>query len=151
MEYCNRPFDNTNIMDAAIIGNWNKVVEDRDLVYVLGDIAFGSPTTYIEALKGKKYIIRGNHDKYSVTKYLRYPSVIGCTDLRTIKVDDTKITLCHYPLCTWPGMNEKNLHFHGHSHGTLKMENRYRLDVGVDNIGFSPIKFEEARALVLGE
>lgn len=37
IEYTNRPFDNVEQMDEALITAWNDVVEDGDLVYHLGD------------------------------------------------------------------------------------------------------------------
>ena len=52
-------------MNEAIVENWNKVVKDDDVVFVLGDLGFcgyEKLSPYIARLKGKKYIVQGNHD-----------------------------------------------------------------------------------------
>lgn len=51
-------------MDHALIQNWNKVVSEDDIVFHLGDFADKSKWRQIaNALKGKKYLIQGNHDR----------------------------------------------------------------------------------------
>ena len=42
LEYCQRPFDNVEEMNEVIINNWNKVINEDDIVYVLGDFCFGT-------------------------------------------------------------------------------------------------------------
>ena len=42
LKYCNRPFNTIEEMNVALIGNWNSVVKDDDIVYFLGDFALGS-------------------------------------------------------------------------------------------------------------
>ena len=44
LEYCQRPFDNVEQMNDVIINNWNKVINEDDIVYVLGDFCFGNKT-----------------------------------------------------------------------------------------------------------
>ena len=44
LEYCQRPFDNVEQMNEVIINNWNKVINEDDIVYVLGDFCFGNKT-----------------------------------------------------------------------------------------------------------
>ena len=42
--------------------------EKKDMVYILGDFAFGSPESVrklLDKLHGKKFLILGNHDKSS--------------------------------------------------------------------------------------
>ena len=53
-------------MNETLIENWNNTVSDRDEIYVIGDFAFmGTKQTelVLQRLKGKKYLVRGNHDK----------------------------------------------------------------------------------------
>ena len=63
----NRPFANADDMNRVLIGNYNSVVHKDDTVYLLGDICFRigveKSNELISSLKGKKYLIRGNHDK----------------------------------------------------------------------------------------
>ncbi len=42
IEYCNRPFKDTNEMNEYIIQKWNSVVKENDIVYHLGDVGFGT-------------------------------------------------------------------------------------------------------------
>ncbi|MCX7885303.1 MAG: metallophosphoesterase [Caloramator sp.] len=57
--------------------NWNKVVKDEDVVLIPGDISWGMKLSealpdldYVHKLKGKKILIKGNHDYWwsSITK-----------------------------------------------------------------------------------
>lgn len=53
-------------MDHALIQNWNKVVSEDDIVFHLGDFAFADKSKWRQianALKGRKYLIQGNHDR----------------------------------------------------------------------------------------
>ena len=72
IKYCNRPFENTDEMDRALIKNWNETVSNNDTVLVLGDVGFGSKEyigSLIKQLNGKKILIMGNHDNWSEQAY----------------------------------------------------------------------------------
>ena len=72
LEYCLRPFDNVEQMNEVIINNWNKVINEDDIVYVLGDFCFGNKTMLKEIvsnLKGRKILICGNHDNLTKNAY----------------------------------------------------------------------------------
>ena len=63
--YCNRPFVSLDEMHATIVSNWNAKVWDTDTVYIAGDFFLGSiddTIAFLKLLKGKKVLIRGNHD-----------------------------------------------------------------------------------------
>lgn len=60
-------------MHECIIERWNAVVSPGDIVFHLGDFAFGKRWIAIaERLNGKKRLVMGNHDNYPVTEYLPY-------------------------------------------------------------------------------
>lgn len=65
---CDRPFKNVDEMNKVLIRNWNSYITELDEIYILGDFLFkgtGSQANAIlNTLKGKKYLIRGNHDKF---------------------------------------------------------------------------------------
>ena len=64
LQYCNRPFETINEMNEALINNWNSKVGPGDIVFHLGDFAFGGSTIWksiLERLNGRKYLIIGNH------------------------------------------------------------------------------------------
>lgn len=66
--YCGRPHDNEYEMNAAIVSAWNSTVKDDDKVLLIGDLSAGVMGRYeelrllVKELKGRKVLIRGNHD-----------------------------------------------------------------------------------------
>jgi calcineurin-like phosphoesterase family protein len=68
-----RPFQTLEEMHDVLVDRWNAVVGINDIVFHLGDFAFGKHNIQIASrLKGKKRLILGNHDKYSTSEYLKY-------------------------------------------------------------------------------
>lgn len=68
-----RPFHTIQEMHLAIFNNWNKIVRKDDIVYVLGDVAFGRENIgMLGLLHGKKRLVLGNHDTYGVGEYMRW-------------------------------------------------------------------------------
>lgn len=66
IEYCNRPFGDVREMNETMIKNWNQCVQPSDLVIHLGDFAMGPRelvAPILARLNGRKYLIRGNHDR----------------------------------------------------------------------------------------
>ena len=60
-----RPFEDVEAMDCAMIERWNGVVDEDDDVYVVGDFCYRSGKTadwYLARLKGRKHLVVGNHD-----------------------------------------------------------------------------------------
>lgn len=65
IKYDERPFNHLNQMERVLVEKWNAKVKEGDTVYHLGDFALGdcrSKTHLLTRLKGKKILIRGNHD-----------------------------------------------------------------------------------------
>ena len=65
LRYENRPFDSADAMDRELIHRWNETVSPKDTVYVLGDWGKLSPAL----LRGRKYLIKGNHDTLDNQSY----------------------------------------------------------------------------------
>lgn len=67
LRFSKRPFRNTKEMNRTLIANYNALVRNEDTVYILGDLTYKIPVAeanrQISELNGKKYLIRGNHDK----------------------------------------------------------------------------------------
>jgi len=54
-------------MNDSLIENWNDTVSPDDEVYILGDVTMEGPDkafAMLSQLKGVKYLIRGNHDRF---------------------------------------------------------------------------------------
>ena len=63
----NRPFQSMEEMNQALIQNWNAKVSDNDDIYILGDLTLKGPSLtneLLRQLRGRKYLIRGNHDRF---------------------------------------------------------------------------------------
>lgn len=66
--YDNRPFKDVEEMNEALIDNWNRVVDDGDLICHTGDFCWKGTKVMgelVKKLKGIKILLRGNHDKKS--------------------------------------------------------------------------------------
>jgi len=153
IEHCHRPFKNLAEMNQTMIGNHNEVVAPNDKVYILGDIMYpaihpGSinPDTILSQLNGRLYYI------YS-QEYTHEEGLLGCESffkerhaILVIKEGRKHITLCHYPMDSWPRSFHGSYHCHGHVHGKNGAEFRpkkNRLDVGVDGHNFYPWSMRE--------
>jgi len=66
--YCGRPQPDVDQMNESIISAWNSVVSPDDRVVVVGDLSAGLGSRkdelkeVIGRLKGRKTLVRGNHD-----------------------------------------------------------------------------------------
>lgn len=110
-----RPFFDLNEMHETIIKNWNSVVSNNDEVYILGDFAWKNELALevLRQLKGKKYLILGNHDRVN-TEFEKH--FVWVKELETIKDGDTNIVLCHYPIAHWRNADYGYVHLYGHIH-----------------------------------
>ena len=145
--FSNRPYANVTEMDADLIFRIKVHLNPGDLLYILGDLSFGSPS-YTRGLLnqlGKSnpmFWILGNHDKRGAQKGLaKYFEWIG--HYKEIKVNGEKVVLSHYPFESWNGMYRGSWMLHGHSHGNLQRKMPRRFDVGVDCWDMNPVSFEE--------
>ena len=160
IKYCDRPFYSAGEMDAAMIANWNNVVGEEDIVFILGDFCFGSTQTWLHFLRrlnGKKYLTQGNHDKgIPVTELVFVYPLMNLW----IKGDDEisdgqRITCCHYPMLSWYQSHRGSWQLYGHVHGRLSNKNvkessitPNQLDVGVDVHNFTPISYEQVKTII---
>lgn len=62
--------DSTEDNTAQFVDQWKKTIKkDHCVVYLLGDVAFSYETLdLLKDLKGRKILIKGNHDDYVTTK-----------------------------------------------------------------------------------
>lgn len=156
-KYCNRPFTSVEEMNEALIENWNKVVNDDDTVFVLGDLGFcgyEKLEPLMARLKGKKFIIQGNHDSDKIIFKLCEANIIeDYYKLHTVTITgdeecpDQMLTLCHFPMIDWHNKEKGAWMVHGHQHqlpGTPSCSVLH-WDVGVDKNNLTPISFEQLK------
>lgn len=134
-------------MNEVLIKNWNSVVKKDDIVYHLGDFAFGSKEfiqSIAKRLNGHIRLILGNHDTRSIQFYY---------DCGFNRVYDQPIIINEYFILTHrpiEPMDEKGIYanFYGHVHNDprFKEATARSFNVSSDNIEFTPILFENAVA-----
>lgn len=140
IEFEERPFSSVEEMNKVMIKNWNSVVNKRDVVYHLGDVCFAdkdTTTKIVQQLRGRKFLIMGNHDRARSAQWWR--------DVGFEKVYDKGIILHNFLLLTHEPLYLRQVgpfaNFHGHIHSKeLKgLENSLcHYNMGVENINYTP-------------
>ena len=156
---CYRPFDTVDEMDERMIENWNNVVGKDDIVFHLGDFAFGGSQLWngiLERLNGHKILILGNHDRKNYREgYSKYFDYVG--QQLQLNIDGRSVYLNLYPFLCYGGTYRRDedlvYQLFGHVHtcperykgkdfDRLYILFPYQYDVGVDNNNFTPISWE---------
>jgi calcineurin-like phosphoesterase family protein len=113
-----RGFKNSEEHDKHLIESWNKCINKKDLVWILGDITMETDKHYwkLDLLNGRKKVCLGNHDKYQHSKQLML-YVEGITGA----IDYKGFILTHVPI------HPNEVHFyrgniHAHIHHLNKLE-----------------------------
>lgn len=148
IKFRDRPFHNVSEMNTTLLKNINNTCSKRDMLFILGDIAYQQPVEQTEeqlsSLKPTLVLIRGNHDKAYNPKLFH-----TIKDYCEIKVYHRKVILSHYPFLEWDGMLRGAVHLHGHQHNyekyNIDMRNQkiLRYDVGVDANYGVPVSIEQ--------
>ena len=138
IQYANRPFSCAEECDATIINNWNTIVQPRDRVYVLGDVAMAK--RHIEKIglcNGKKILIMGNHDIFDLKYYT--PFFEDIRSCKVLKTEKGNILLTHFPIHKM--QNERWLHnIHGHTHDVnVDDKDSFYINACVEIIGYKPL------------
>ena len=166
LKYCQRPFDDIDSMNEALIKNWNSVVKDNDIVFHLGDFMFGNTNRFWEIrsrLNGRIYLIHGNHDYKLMEEVDNIED--GFEDILSqmrIVINSQKIYLNHFPYLTFDGVYKEKpgWELFGHVHSTkngssngadiqrLKYLFPCQYDVGVDNNNYTPVSFNQVKEII---
>lgn len=145
--YCNRPFSSVEEMDKALIDNWNNTVSNKDIIYILGDVIWGTNNykSVLSKLNGQKHLILGNHDTKQVYRKLQIDGIIqSINQHKTITIENQKIFLSHYAHRTWNHSFYGGWMLFGHSHNTMP-DYGLSTDVGVDKWNYKPVSFDELK------
>lgn len=115
--------------DKELKEKWNKTVTNADTVYILGDIGRCGTNkdneylvSFIATLKGKKILVRGNHDrlddiriKQLFTEICDYKEITDSFGGKSYK-----LVLSHYPILMWNGQHKGAIHLYGHLHSSAE-------------------------------
>ena len=143
-----RKFNSIEEHDGHIIRCINDTVDKKDNLYILGDLGFhrniDKLRDYLLRINCRNiHVVAGNHDKVKDLVDLRREGVILDVQQKIIVQKNRKAIVClHYPMREWEGYYRGYYHAYGHCHGTQPPYER-SMDVGVDNIGYHPIEFDD--------
>jgi calcineurin-like phosphoesterase family protein len=134
-----RDFTTLEKMNESIINgiNWN--VGQDDILICLGDWSFGG-FEYIEEFRNRivcknVHLVLGNHDHHIERNRGDIQKIFtSVSDYETLIIDKKTFRLFHYPIQSWNGMNNGDIHLHGHVHlpPNRKFGQGKKMDVGID-------------------
>ena len=140
-----RPFSCIEEMHETLIERHNKMVNKKDRVYILGDVAIPrSALKLLDRFNGSKVLVRGNHDIFRLQDYLPY-----FHDIRGAFFRDGLI-YTHIPVHTenLQGRYIGNVHGHLHCHRILddnkQIDERY-FSACLEVNSFAPVALEDIK------
>lgn len=149
---CGRPFSFTEDILDSLKGN----IKENDILIDLGDVIFrdtGMLKQYLEPVLGKKILVRGNHDKQSITWYMENGYDFVCDQFVW---DD--VVFSHTPLPVLPEGCLYNIHGHLHNntydnpydqaHRSKKglpliTKQPWHFLLALEEVGYGPIRLKE--------
>jgi len=136
-----RDFASVEEMDETMVANWNAIVRPGDRVYHLGDIAMAkSQIATLGRCNGKKHLIKGNHDIFTLKDYL--PFVYNISSFK--KMDGA--ALSHFPI--HPGsLGRFGLNLHGHTHHQCLDDDRY-VNMCVEMTNYTPVPWDDVQRVI---
>lgn len=126
VNYDGRPFANVEEMNAHFLSRWNAKVTNSDTVYILGDVAFRGNheqrVRLVSQLKGRKILVKGNHDDLSDYRYAKlFEKIVDYKEMSDgFRGKTYKLVLSHYPILMWNGQHKGTILLYGHTHNTLE-------------------------------
>lgn len=152
--YKKRGFSSCKEHDETIIKNWNRVVSDKDEVYVLGDVADDADygVECLKRLNGRIFIVPGNHDTQEMLfKYAELPNVAILDKMAMVHVGTEDKWMCHYPIMfnSWRRDdfeyrgNVASMFGHTHSTELFYEDDPYMYNVAVDAHDCTPVSCKE--------
>lgn len=173
IKYCDRPFDDVEEMDKAMIKWWNEKIPKDGIVFHLGDFAMSNSVAkkIYPQLNGNIIMAKGNHDRYNFISMLNLDArtalirgddagvewkhpfyMLEIIDLH-VEDSDTdnlgmRFALCHYPLGSWNYSGFGAVNLYGHVHTNPSYPSTYKpstlqYDVGADNNSYVPVSYNE--------
>ncbi len=136
-----RGFASVEAHDAWLVAAWNRVVDKRDVVYVLGDVF---RLDRVGDLHGIKKLAMGNHDTKPVAAYAALFSKVAAY------FEFDGCLLSHIPV--HEGQRHRfKLNVHGHTHANLIFDPWY-VSVSVEQLeGGSPALLRDRIAASLAQ
>jgi len=141
-----RPFFSVEEHDETIIRNHNDLVRPEDRVYVTGDVAMDK--AHIEKvgrLNGRKVLIKGNHDIFTLADYTPY-----FEDIRACKIyREHGLIVSHIPVHAAQLEHRWKANAHGHNHSKLvtvanmREPDRRYINLCLEQTHFRPVSLDD--------
>lgn len=132
-----RDFKDADEMDNYIISEWNKLVDHKDRVYLLGDCVINRKHLgKLKALNGRIVLTPGNHDIFDLDEY-------PFEKRGYIVKPKAPFIAAHIPLhpdC----VGRFGTNIHGHLHYNVLNDPRY-INVSMEQIQYKPISFDDLK------
>ena len=139
--------------EEEVVNGINRVIDRHKVLYILGDVGSSDDYLHLKKFLGKLntrriYLLLGNHDNEKYFEQLKKEHVIIDYDkIFQLKCHKVHFTLCHYPIFEWEGFFKNGIHLYGHTHNNIQLGWK-SMDVGIDNIGYTPISVDEVVSLL---
>lgn len=151
-----RDFNTLDEMNFAIVNSINQTIKEDDVLFHLGDWAFGGREN-IKKLRDQIrcrtiYQILGNHDHHIekpefASLFTKTWGTVEEPQYVTIKVGRYKYILGHYKMAVWYKSHHEIRHLWGHSHSSYPDNpNEFSFDIGWD-IWRKPLSFVEIESV----
>lgn len=150
IQYCGRPFANSDFMNECLVENWNSVVKPQDKVYHLGDVALGyggnerELSLILGSLKGHKRLVVGNHDNLKSPSLQKHFDKIALWAGFSHK--EFGFTVSHIPLPI-EHLRDGEFCVHGHLHNNISTNPKH-INVCVEHTGYTPIHIDVVREMI---
>jgi len=123
--------------DQLLVEAWNAERCQRDVVWVLGDVAWNLESLrHVGRLHGRKRLVLGNHDNLPIDDYLaHFESIHGIVAMRK------RTVLSHVPIHIG-SLDRWRFNIHGHVHDGSLPDARY-INVSVEECPkFAPVTWD---------
>jgi len=126
VNYDGRPFKSLDEMHTYMLQRWNEKITNGDTVYILGDVAFRGRNDALIALvaqlKGKKVLVKGNHDDLSDYRFKQlYHEICDYKEISdNFDGQAYKLCLMHYPILCWKDQHRGTILLYGHTHNSVE-------------------------------
>lgn len=148
-----RGFNSIQEMNEAIVERWNSVVDDKDDVYVLGDLMLGNNDigmNCLKRLKGRIHIIFGNHDTAKRQElYRTLPNVVETEWAIMLTYKKYHFFMTHFPCMTGnlekESLKQMTLNLYGHTHqrSNFYEDRPYMFHCGIDSHDGYPVLLDD--------
>lgn len=123
-----RGFASGEAMNEYMIQQWNSRVRSNDEVVILGDLSVGKAeqtNEIISRLKGKLYLVSGNHDLFLQKKEFDASRFVWIRPYAEMHDNGRRVILSHYPIFCYNKQylrdkkgNARTYMLYGHVHNT---------------------------------